>query len=121
MLFLPENSSYLLFLPLDECLDLKLDYVAQRKRMSVQRRVSRISTSNRVSLPKNDSYLEEKIKPAVRSFGKKTEAVMEDIEEGTDTDPEKENFGRSSSVYFNSEIQKSMFPEKSNLSNLLKD
>jgi hypothetical protein len=116
MLFLPEDCSYLLFLQLDECLDMKLDYVAQRKRVLVQRRVSRVSTS-KVNLKGKGGFLEEKgiQTPAIRSFGKKDQAVMEDIEEGTDTDPEKDNFHKSSSVYFNSEIQKSMFPEKSML------
>lgn len=112
MVFLPQNSPYLLYLRLDQCLDLKFDYVAQRKRVSLKRRASRMS-ANRVSLRKKEAFLEEQTPQAVRHFGKKTEAVMEDIEEGTDTDPEKEPFGMTSSVFFNSESQLPGFPEKS--------
>ena len=111
LLFLPKNSSYLLFLRIDECLDLQFSYVAQRKRTSVNRRTSRIS--GRISLPKNSNFLEESNKNTIMSFGKKKEAVMEDIEEGTDTDPEKEGFGLSSSIYFNGEMHASGFKEKS--------
>jgi hypothetical protein len=117
MLFLPENANYLVYVVLDACLEMQLDFVAERKRVSVNRRASRMSIKK--SFQKNQKiFLEENNNTPIMSFGKKNKAVQEDIEEGTDTDPEKEPFGVSSSIYFNDDMQNEKYCEKGMHSNL---
>ena len=112
MLFLPENSCSLLYLTLDSSLEMQFDYISERKRVSVSRRTSRLSTKKSVLGNNQIKYLEEISPKQVMSFTKKSQVVREDIHEGTDTDPEKDLFNVSSSIYFNAETQNADIKEK---------
>ena len=120
MIFLSskKQSNCLLYIILDETLDMQFDFFTQRKRQSENRRASRLIQKRLSARSKTFAFVNRDIKAGDDSFnfGKKAEAANLNIQESSQEINFKDGAGISSSIYFNENLQNQgpNFAEKGN-------